>query len=98
MRPPKPIVLLAFAVLVTSALSVARAESAEGVISGTVRLVGPVPSIPSVLPQTDFDTCGSEARPTQSLSLGAGQTVRDAIIYLAGYAQAGANHGTNAAV
>ena len=98
MRLPKPIFLLAFGALVASGSSVARAESAEGVISGTVRLIGPVPSIPTVLPQTDFDTCGSEARPTQSLSLGAGQTVRDAIIYLAGYAQASANHGTNAAV
>ncbi len=98
MRLRKPIPLLALAALVTLASTVAGAESGEGVISGTVRLVGPVPGIPTILPQADFDTCGSEARPTQSLSLGASQTVRNAIIYLAGYAPNSANHATNDAV
>jgi hypothetical protein len=98
MRLRKPILLLTLAALMASASAVAGAENAEGVISGTVRLIGPVPSIPTVLPQADFDACGSEARPTQSLSLGTNQTVRNAIIYLAGYAQTSVNHATNDAV
>lgn len=95
MRRPRPISLLALAALMTLASTVADAENGEGVISGTVRLVASVPSIPTVVPQADFDACGSEPRQTQSLALGASQSVRDVIVYLAGYAQAGAGNGTN---
>jgi hypothetical protein len=95
MRLRKPILLLVFAALVIFTSVVAGAENGGGVISGTVRLVGPVPSIPTVLPQADFDVCGSEVRRMQSLSLGASQTVREVIVYLAGYAQGGAGNGTN---
>jgi hypothetical protein len=87
-----------FAALVILTSVVAGAENGGGVISGTVRLVGPVPSIPTVLPQADFDVCGSGVRRTQSLMLGASQTVSEAIVYLAGYAQRGAGNGTNNAV
>jgi hypothetical protein len=76
--------LLTLTALVVVTSVVVNAENEEGVISGVVRLVGPVPSIPTVLPQTDFDACGDEARPTQSLLLGAGQAVRDVIIYMDG--------------
>ena len=98
MRPRKPTLLLAFAALVILTSVAAGAENGQGVISGTVRLVGPAPSIPAILPQPDFDVCGSEARRTQSLSLGASQTVSEVIVYLAGYAQSGTGHGTNNAV
>jgi hypothetical protein len=95
MRLRRPISRLALAALMTLASAVADAENGEGVISGTVRLVGSVPSIPTVVPQVDFDACGSEPRRTQSLALGTSQSVRDVIVYLAGYAQAGAGNGTN---
>ena len=98
MRPRKPILWPVFAALVILTSVVAGAENGGGVISGAVRLVGPVPSIPTVLPQTDFDVCGSEVRRAQSLSLGASQAVSEVIVYLAGYAQSGAGHGTNNAV
>jgi len=98
MRPRKPILLLAFAALAILAPGVVGAENGGGVISGTVRLAGPAPSIPAILPQPNFDVCGSEARRTQSLSLGASQAVGEVIVYLAGYAQSGAGHGTNNAV
>ena len=99
MRRFKPILLPLFAALAVFSSAVTTAENGGGVISGTVRLTGPVPNIPTVLPQADFDVCGGEARPMQSLSLGASQTVSDVIVYLAGYAQNGASYGsTNAAV
>lgn len=85
---------LILASLVIFAAVVVNAENGEGVISGVVRLVGPAPSIPTVLPPADFDACGNEARPTQSLSLGASQTVRDAIIYLGGSSTSGAGNGS----
>ena len=87
-----------FAALVTLASVVASAENGGGVISGVVRLVGPVPSIPTVLPQADLDVCGSRVRRTQSLMLGASQTVSEAIVYLAGSAPSRAANGTNNAV
>jgi len=98
MRLRKPILLLMLAALVASIATVLRAENGRGTISGTVRLVGPPPGIPTVLPQTDFDMCGSMARPTQSLLLGSNQTVRNAIVYLAGYAQNMHGNGTNDAI
>jgi len=66
MRLRKPILLLMLAALVASIATLLRAENGQGTISGTVHLVGPPPGIPTVLPQTDFDMCGSVARPTQS--------------------------------
>ena len=39
--------------------------------------------------------CGTVARPTQSLLLGTNQTVRNAIVYLAGYAQGNPSLGTD---
>lgn len=71
------------------------AQNGPGTISGTVRLIGTPPTITTVLPQTDFDMCGTAARPTQSLLLGTNQTVRNAIVYLAGYAQSNPSFGTN---
>jgi hypothetical protein len=87
MRPPRLISLLALTALVVFAPRIANGEGAEGVISGTVRLVGPAPTIPTVQSEGDFDACGTEARRTISLILGTNQTVRDAIIYLGDYAQ-----------
>jgi hypothetical protein len=98
MRLRNPISLLALSALALIAAAAADAENGESVISGTVRLVGPTPTISTVLPQADFDVCGSEARQTQSLLLGTNQGVRDVIVYLAGYAQNGASHGTNDAI
>lgn len=94
----KPIPLLMLAALVALTTKVTGAENGQGTISGTVRLVGPPPSIPTVLPQTDFDMCGFVARPTQSLLLGTNQTVRNVIVYLAGYTQGTASNGTNDAI
>jgi len=98
MRLRKPIFLLMLAVLVASSATMAVAESGGGTISGTVHLVGAPPDIPTVLPQMNFDTCGSTARPTQSLLLGSNQTVRNVIVYLTGYAQNNVSTGTNNAV
>ena len=92
MQPRKQILLLTLAVLVTAV------ANGQGTISGTVRLVGPVPGIPTVLPRMDFDVCGNTARPTQSLLLGTNQVVRSVIVYLDGYPQNGVNFGTNNAI
>ena len=98
MRLRKPIPLLMLVALVAFIATVAVAQNGQGTISGTVRLVGPPPTIPTVLPKTDFDMCGSVARPTQSLLLGTNQTVRNVIVYLAGYTQNSAGNGTNDAI
>jgi hypothetical protein len=98
MRLRKPIPLLMLMVLVAFTATVVDAENGQGIISGTVRLVGPLPSIPTVLPRMDFDMCGSVARPTQSLLLGTNQTVRNVIVYLVGYTQGSASNGTNDAI
>jgi hypothetical protein len=95
MRLRKPIFWLMLAALLAGTAIPADAENGQGTISGTVHLVGPPPSIPTVLPQMDFDMCGSAARPMQSLLLGSNQAVRNVIVYLAGYAQNSANNGTN---
>jgi hypothetical protein len=97
MRLPSPTSLLLLVALIRGASALAGVENGDGVISGTVRLVGPAPAIPTVSPHADFDVCGDEARPTGSLSLGTSQTVRDVIIYLAGYAQEVGGHGTSGA-
>jgi hypothetical protein len=89
---------LALMALVVLAPVIADGENGEGVISGTVRLVGPAPSIPTVQPEVDFDACGTEARLTKSLVLGSNQAVRDVIVYLGGYPQSDASIGTNDAV
>ena len=98
MRLRKSILLLMLAVIVAFTATLAGAENGQGTISCMVRLVGPPPSIPTVLPQMDFDMCGSVARPTQSLLLGSNQTVRNVIVYLAGYAQNNPSNGTNGAI
>jgi hypothetical protein len=89
---------LALTALVVFAPVFADGENGEGVISGTVRLVGPAPDIPSIQPKVDFDACGAEARQTKSLVLGTNQVVRDVIIYLGGYAQSNITSETNDAV
>ena len=73
-------------------------ENGRGIISGTVRLTGPVPVVRSARPPGDVDVCGNAARPVQSLWLGTNQAVRDVIVYLAGSAPDGAGRGTNDAV
>jgi len=98
MHLPRLITSVALAALVVFAPVIADGENGEGDISGTVRLVGPAPSIPTIQPEADFDACGTEARQTKSLVLGAGQAVRDVIVYLAGYPQGDTNIGTNNAV
>ena len=98
MRLRKPIPFLMLVALVALTTIVTGAESGQGTISGTIRLVGPPPSIPTVQPRMDFDMCGSVARPTQSLLLGANQAVRNVIVYLAGYAQNSPGNGTNDAI
>ena len=98
MRLRKPIPSLMLMALVVFTTVRAGAQNGPSSISGTVRLVGPPPSIPTVSPQMDFDVCGSVARPTQSLLLGSNQAVRNVIVYLAGYAQSTANNGTNNAI
>jgi hypothetical protein len=97
MHPPRLISSLALTALVALAPLLADGENGEGVISGTVRLVGPAPSIPTMTPLADFDNCGNEARHMQSLSLGADQAVRDVIVYLDGYPQNGGS-GTNGSI
>jgi len=74
------------------------AENGEAAISGTVRLVGPAPSIVTIQPEADFDACGTEPRPTKSLVLGTNQTVRDAIVYLGGSAPVSTRIESNDAV
>jgi hypothetical protein len=98
MRLRKPISLLMLAALAALTTKVTGAENGQATVSGTVRLVGSPPSIPTVFPQTDFDMCGTVARPTQSLLLGTNQTVRNVIVYLVGYAQNSASNGTNDAI
>ena len=98
MRPRKRIQWSLLAAFVALAAVAVGEENGRGVISGTVRLTGPVPGIPTVRPATDSDVCGNAARPTQSLLLGTNQVVREVIVYLAGRASNGANHGTNDAV
>ena len=92
MRLPKSISFLMLAVFA------ACTANGQCTISGTIRLVGTPPNIPTVLPQTDFDMCGSVARTTQSLLLGTNQTVRNVIVYLAGYTQNNPVNGTNDAI
>jgi hypothetical protein len=84
--------LIALAIFVPRILN---AENAGDVISGTVRLVGSAPNIPTVQPDPSFDVCGSASRQTKSLVLGTNQTVRDAIVYLGGYARTSLSHETN---
>lgn len=98
MRLRKSIPLLMLAGLAALTATLAVAENGQGTITGTVRLVGPPPTIPTVLPETDFDMCGSVARPKQSLLLGSNQTVHNAIVYLAGYTQNSPGDGTNNAI
>ncbi len=87
--------MLVLTALVAFAPVLADGENGEGVISGTVRLVGPAPNIPTIQPEADFDACGTEARRTRSLVLGTNQAVRDVIVYLGGYAQSDITSETN---
>jgi hypothetical protein len=88
--------MLAAFVVFTATLT--GTANGQGTISGTVRLVGLPPSIPTVLPQADFDMCGTRARTTQSLLLRTNQAVRNVIVYLAGYAQNRNSNGTSDAI
>lgn len=98
MRPHKPIVTLVLAAWAGLGPVVTAAENGRGVISGVVRLAGPVPVISAVQPEADFNVCGNKARPSQSLLLGTNQTVREAIVYLAGLAASGVSRETDSAV
>jgi hypothetical protein len=95
MRARKSIPTLVLAALVALASTAIGVENGQGVISGTVRLVGSASGIPPVQPRADFDAYGNRARSAQSLLLGTNQTVREAIVYLAGYAANGVSHETN---
>lgn len=53
-----------------------------GVISGTVRLAGKIPSVPTYEVEHDAEVCGERIRSAQSLIIGTNQTVRDVVIYL----------------
>lgn len=77
---------------------IVRAENGDGVISGTVRLLGPAPHIPTIQPEPDFDACGTDPRPTQQLVLSTNGGVRDVIIYLGASAQNASSSPTNAPV
>jgi hypothetical protein len=98
MHLPRLIPSLALTALVAFAPVIVDGENDERVISGTIRLVGPAPNIPTIQPEAEFDACGTEPRQTKSLVLGANQAVRDAIIYLGGYPQNDAIIGTNNAI
>ena len=63
-------------------LPVVAAEPPTGQISGSVRLEGRPPRIAWIDVEHDQEVCGGQARPAQTLVLGATQTVRDVIIYL----------------
>jgi hypothetical protein len=73
--------------LLLNCLPPVRAAENGGVITGTVRLKGKPPVITKVFPASDLDVCGERARAAQVLMLGTNQTVRDAIVYLAGTAR-----------
>lgn len=77
---------VAFFLLLNSLLP-GRAAENGGVITGTIRLKGKPPVIAKVFPAFDLDVCGERARAAQALMLGTNQTVRDAIVYLAGPAR-----------
>ena len=58
MRRPGLMLSLALVALASFVPMIVEAENGDGVISGTVRLVGPAPSIPTIQPEGDFDACG----------------------------------------
>ena len=89
---------LALMALVNLVPMIVDAENGEMAISGTVRLLGPAPNIPTIRPEADFDACGLEPRPTKLLALGTNQTVRDVIVYLAGPVPQSASIESNDAV
>ena len=77
------------------AFSLRAADNAD-TITGTIRLKGKAPAIPSIDVALDPDACGSGARATRELLLGSNQAVRNAIVYLDGPVQSGAPDATNA--
>jgi hypothetical protein len=98
MHRPGLILALALVALASLVPMIVDAENGEATISGTVRLLGRAPNIPTIQPEADFDACGMEPRPTKSLALGTNQAVRDVIVYLAGSAPASAGIESNDAV
>jgi len=89
--------LVSAAVLVWS-VSARAADNNLGSIAGTVRLAGPVPSIPLMYAEQDIDVCGPQVRPVQSLVLGTNQVVRDAVVYLSAVASNGRRASSNTVV
>jgi hypothetical protein len=77
-RPATPLLLL---MLLTMAWP-ARADDGTGVITGVVRLNGDPPSLASHKPARDTEVCGPQPRRLQSLTLGPGREVANAIVYL----------------
>ncbi|HTS16931.1 MAG TPA: hypothetical protein VMP11_05105 [Verrucomicrobiae bacterium] len=82
MHRPRSISTLALIALAILFPTVVRADNGDGVISGTVRLLGPAPHISTIQPEPDFDACGTAPRPTQQLIVSTNGGVRDAVIYL----------------
>jgi hypothetical protein len=89
MRLPKPIQFLTLVPLISLA---GMAEGGQAVISGTVHLIGSPPATPQASTYLDSVEYRNKA---QSLLLGTNQCVREAIVYLDGFAVSGANPETN---
>ena len=79
--------LLFIELFLLAAISVDAVDS--GVITGSIRIAGKIPSLPTYDVEHDVDVCGSQARVAQSLSVGTNQTVRDVIVYLGAATQNG---------
>ena len=88
---------LALTLILAFAYAVRGADSGT-TITGTVRLKGKPPTIPTVASALDPDVCGSGLRATRELLLGPNQSVRNVIVYLDGPPQAGAADTTNSTV
>ncbi len=73
--------LLLIELVLLIALSAQAAENG-GIILGSVRVNGKVPTAPTFEVGHDADVCGDAARTVPSLALGTNQAVRNVVIYL----------------
>jgi hypothetical protein len=95
MRLPKSIQFLTLVTLISLA---GMAEGGQAVVSGTVRLIGSPPAIPQASTYADSDEYRNTAQSSPLLLLGTNQSVREAIVYLGGFAVGSANPETNSMV